>query len=367
MEPGCGVASSLLAIEVSVANFRQSAMAPNYLGRREQRRLLVMFGLLGLVFYAMYIAQKPETWYWMWGGPEAARNWNNLSPEAEQVAAIDTRLKLEESEGVAGGFMAPAPKALPPGEYFPGVDPDLLAEIRDDTVFRGAEHEAFFHLMNVLHETEARQLAAASRGPTAFVQLYEQPDHYRGKLVTVRGTLLRAFLLPAPKNDYGIEEYYQTWIRPHDNRANPMVIYVLKIPAGFPTGMNLSEEIECTGFFYKRWAYKAADSIRTAPLLLASTVEWNRPVVKPDEPVSPGSVMTIVLAGLGLGGLILFTALSRRRAPEVAWYQSRKANPDTTRRRLHALEQVETGPPVEEALRQLAEESDDHDAPPIRG
>jgi hypothetical protein len=356
-------ATILLPLEATVADFRQHTAVPNYLGRREQRRLLVMILLLGLVFYLMYQARQPSTWYWMWGGEHAAVNWDNLSPEADQVAAIDTRLPLDDARGMAGAFTAQPPKPVPEGEYFPGVDPELLAEVRDDTVFRGAEHQVFFHLLNVLKESDPAELIAASRGNTAFVQLYQQPDHYRGKLVTVRGTLVRSFLLPAPKNDHGIKEYYQTWVRPHDNLANPLVIYTLEMPEGLPSGMNLSEQIECTGFFYKRWAYKAADTIRTAPLLLVRTVEWKRPVVPPGEPITANSVAIVVCAGLALGGLILYTALSRRRAPEVAWFKSRPGSTDATRRRLKALEDVEQSPPVEEALRQLAEHDDQ---PPIQ-
>jgi hypothetical protein len=48
------------------------------------------------------------------------------------------------------------------------------------------------------------------------------------------------------------------------------------LPDGFPRGMEIAEEAEITGFYFKRWAYKAVDSMRTAPTLAARTVRWQK-------------------------------------------------------------------------------------------
>ena len=122
-------------------------------------------------------------------------------------------------------------------------------------------------------------------------------------MVTLRGTLVRAHHLTAPRNDYGIDGYYQVWLQPEDNRSYPMVIYCLHLPEGFPTGMSLSEEAEITGFFFKRWAYNARDTIRSAPVTLARTVHWyQRPEVvgKP-----PGGALAVLLMIAGAAAVAL--------------------------------------------------------------
>lgn len=200
--------------------------------------------------------------------------------------AVDTRIpsrSLEREE--PGTFLSPLseePKAEPasPSRFFRGVMPSYLQSVRDDCPFRATEKDAWFNLLDVLQKTDLATLKNASTGRVTFVQLYRQSEEYRGELVTVRGTLRWAHRVTAPKNDCGIQNYYQTWITPDDNPDNVEAIYCLQLPPGFPTGKNLSESVEVTGFYYKRWVYRATDTLRTTPVILAQTVErQKRPVL----------------------------------------------------------------------------------------
>jgi hypothetical protein len=234
----------------------------------------------------------------------------------------------------------------PAAEFFPGVKPELLDAVRDDTVFRGAEHEAFFHLLETLHDQDEQTLAAASRGPTAFVQLYQQPDEYRGKLVTIHGAVRGVFPDAASRNDYGIERYYQVWVQPHDHPGLPIVAFVLDLPAGFPVADRLQEEVELTGFFFKRWAYRAQDAIRSAPLVLAKTVRWQPPPVADVKPLNVVVIVGIVVGAVLIAGVIV--GLAMRGAPTV--YKG----PTPTR----WGEPMSVQPPPGEVLKQLAEQAE---------
>jgi len=98
-----------------------------------------------------------------------------------------------------------------------------------------------------------------------------------------------------------------------------MVVYCLRLPDGFPTGMSLSEEAEITGFFFKRWAYKAQDTMRSAPVLLARTVRWyERPEVA-EEPPSSFLSLLLMIAGSAAVALAaaIYIAYRTRRGRQV--------------------------------------------------
>jgi len=228
----------------------------------------------------------------------------NGRPRGEEV---DTRLERDEPEdAIPGTFLSPRevrPLPEPADDFFPGVQPAYLEPVRDDTFFRGAEHDGWFHLLRILDEAAPGELEEASRGRVSFAQLFRQSKDYRGHLVRLRGTVRGAFPMYAPKNDYGIDRYHQLWLFPDDNPSSPIILFSLEIPEDFPTGMALVERAEATGFFFKRLAYEATDTLRTAPCVLAGGIRWEKPSPAPSlEPGDPGSPWTV------FGMAMLFSA-----------------------------------------------------------
>ena len=164
---------------------------------------------------------------------------------------------------------------------FPGVRRDYMAEVRDDTVFRAAEKDAWFHLLALLKQTDSAELDAASTGRVGYLQLDEQSATYRGRLVTIGGIVRAAKRIAAPENGYDIKQYYQLWLQPLRSEPKLVVIYCLKLPAGFPLGRQLDAECTTTGFFFKRWAYRGQSGILTTPLILSRTISWTPPPKSP--------------------------------------------------------------------------------------
>lgn len=287
-----------------VLDFRRNMKPRNYLPRREQWRLLLLVMLLGAVVAAAIEARRGEHYAWLFGcgGGE-----NLQPPDAEPqdgASAIDTRLPPDPGGGnIPDAFFSPGKPAVEPTEsarYFRGVVPDYLDSIRDDRPFRSAERDAWFHLFEILASTEEGVLENASTGRVTFIQLFRQSEAYRGELVTIQGTVVRAHRLDAPKNDRGIESYYQIWIRPADNQHFPMVAYVLHLPDGFPLGMEVAEDMEITGFFFKRWAYLAGDTVRTAPVVLARTGRWYRAPETPRKEEVDFKSVVLMIAGAAI-------------------------------------------------------------------
>lgn len=231
--------------------------------------------------------------------------------------AVDTRVSPRSLEEEPGTFRSPATSAETPPEppasrYFRGVMPNYLEAIRDDSPFSHAEKDAWFNLLDVLNKTELESLKRASKGPVTFVQLYRQSDEYRGELVSVRGTLRRVYPVTAPKNDYGIKSYYQIWLTPDDNPSSVEVVYCLRLPPNCPTGENLAETVELTGFYFKRWLYHAQDALRTAPVILAPTVEWQKRPVLAKKPVESPGMLLAIFAGTALCAVLLVGVLHFR-------------------------------------------------------
>lgn len=291
-----------------MVDFRQTPKPRNYLARREQWRLLMLVMSLGLVALLMNEVRDPANVARIAAlFEESAADAAGSQPEE---TAVDNRLTPRTEDRIPDAFISPADIELDEttdtsGRYFPGVRPQLLAAIRDDTTFRYQEQGAWFNLLGVLKKTDAATLRKASTGRASFAQLFKQSDDYRGELVTLVGTIRRTEPMTAPKNDQGIQRYHRLVLQPADNRTSPIVIYCLALSEAFPTGMEISQEVELTGFFFKRWAYKARDSLRTTPIVLARTVDWHRA-----EPLGGSAPTDAVSLALMFGVAAVFAVVA---------------------------------------------------------
>ena len=287
--------------------------------------MLVLVLSLGLVAFLMSRARDPGNWAWFFANSDVENGSPPTPVPFGDVPIEDVLQHQPQHEDMPGGSVSPArPEAEEESVdgHFPGVKPAYLDEVRDNTTFRPQEQDAWFHLFEILNKTDQTKLRSGSIGRVTYRQLYRQSDQYRGRLVTIRGTIRRANPVWVPKNAYGIEHYYRTWIQPVDERSSPMVVYCLYLPEGFPTGMDVTADVEITGFYFKRWGYRAKDSLRTAPTLLARSVDWRRPPPAAQRaPGGLGSVLTVIAAALCMSLLLaayVYVRTRRARLPEPA-------------------------------------------------
>ena len=64
-------------------------------------------------------------------------------------------------------------------------------------------------------------------GRVAYLQLYKQSADYRGKMVTVKGTVRLAYRVAAPANYLGVKEYCVYWLYPAGGPDSPLIVYAL--------------------------------------------------------------------------------------------------------------------------------------------
>lgn len=328
----------------------------NYLARREQWRLLLLVLAAGLVMLLVEEVVNPGRWAGLWkiaAQAPARRNNANDARRAKVEQPANLRRKAAEGEFIAE---VEANDEIPANKrFFPGVQPELLARVRDDTVFRGSESDAFYHLLKILDEASEEQLQKASIGQVSFNQLFTQPKEFRGDLVTVSGKVHRVIDKKPPDNSFDIERYSQVVIEP-DDRDYPVVIYCLDLPDGFPRGEKLHEPVTVTGFFYKRWAGLGGEKeIMTWPLILSKTVRW-QPVVAAnpaaeERAAANNLVSGLVLAGLASLAVVWFVVRGTRRKPTFVM-------PSVRAGELNQLRHVELTPDVRQQLAELARQEE---------
>lgn len=299
-------------------DFRSKKPPKNYLARGQQWRLLALVMIAGLVVLAVSKSGNPSNWLWLFG--QTAKTIEE-SGSSNTAADPDTRLSNHGSP-IADSFVSPAAPGVAEEHSsrpsFPGVRSDYLAAVKDNTVLRGAETDAWFHLLKILQQSDSRELEKASLGDIGFVELFRQPEVYRGQVVTLRGIVHRAEYLKAPQNAYGIAGYHRLWLVPSGGPASPIVLYALELPQGYPEGLEITAESRATGFFFKRLPYEAKDGLRTAPLVLARTVAWQPPPEAPASADSP-TLVKYALAALGAGAIVVAAVYwTTRRKPRIA-------------------------------------------------
>lgn len=286
---------------------------------RPPLRIARMVVLLLVVVCLMNMARRPQSWSWLWQVTQPTGVAAKAAPSPADE--IDTRVRKALEQPTDDGVFISVAHDDPPAPaaaegFFPGVDPQWFQAVKDDTAVRTVEHAALAHLIELLHTTAADQLNQAARTDVTYAQLYQQPPAYRGQLVQLAGQVRRADWIRAPRNDAGIERLAELWLQPEGAPANPLAVYCLELPPGFPQGVQLTEPVVVSGFFFKRWLYNARDTLRTTPLVVGKTVTWRREPPASPTPVTGWEIARVLVIGAVCGlaaAVYLFRSAGRRK------------------------------------------------------
>lgn len=280
----------------------------NYLETGERRRLMWrIMPVAAVVVIGLSIAE------WLWFRPRLPDPPRDIDTALEAVRGPDPTgeaVRLEIVSDEPDPFLVDAAGLSAP--------PAALSQVKDDTFFRDADMDAWLQTWLTLREAGMAGLARAAAPRVSFAELFGQPRSYRGRLVRFKGTLHRIEQLRAPDNNYGIDTYWQGWLEHARGPAAPIVLQFLELPAGMPVGMKVHEAVDVTGYFFKRYAYNAADTIRVAPLVMALEPKW-MPIsaqgMRPSSlPVWALVTMGAAVAAMLAAGRWLAQSTGRRRA-----------------------------------------------------
>lgn len=250
-----------------------------------------------------------------------------LRSSQTSATAVDTRFRPPPDTSSLPGavtLLPPESPSLAPPPALAGIDRTALGAVRDDTPYiRPAESAAWFDVWKALQKLSPAQAAQLPSREVSYVELFDQPGAFRGQWVTVRGSARWAERRPAAPNDAKIGGYYQLGLWPAGGPAEPIFIYCLELPPGFPTGDNIAIDVNATGLFFKRMVYpsREPDVLRRAPLIMCQTVELQNASLPPTTPMSADAawIVGLLFAGLLLASLLAGGLLYHRfRARSLA-------------------------------------------------
>lgn len=267
-------------------------------------------------------------------------------------APVEAAEELEQAQVVMpSGKDSPPSQAKPPSPAAPAAveteaeaDGDPLTRVRDNTYFRPAESEAWFELIAKLQVADAQQLQATSLGELTYAQLVKQPQVYRGKVVTLRGTARREEEVEPAENSLVLSSYHRLVLQPAGGGQWPFVVYCLQLPAEFPRGESIQASVEVTGYFFKNWSYAWEDGLGVAPVVLAKGVSWQPiPTGKPRSTIPTVGLAALVGGAAVLAGMVIWLAVRNSRSPNRSRATQAKAEESTTtiHEQLQQLEQTE--------------------------
>jgi hypothetical protein len=214
--------------------------------------------------------------------------WPRAAMIDEPTAVIG--LPLSEGPGPAGpageGQTAAAPALLiaaPSVGWFPptplgtlGMDYGLFDSVVDGQKLVAGDTEAFYAIIAAVGRATVAGIASAAGPPGDIVPLINPGSgwfaQHRGDPVTVAGVARRATRIeiddPLRQRQLGTDHYWELFvfvptplIKVHGNLQEdyPVVCCVRTLPEGMPTGQQIGERVQVSGFAFKRYGYPLPD------------------------------------------------------------------------------------------------------------
>lgn len=237
-------------------------------------------------------------------GPVSAR----VNTEGDSV-----KLDLHKGTAVAQAHPRRAPAPTPPaGEasdnattQAPGADNDIFASVLDGFAVTSKEHDAYFHVVAMAWDLGDKNTAEKPLH-LKRLELMASPKKYRGRLIRVRGSLLRVrkgTYDPDAARPNRPRQYYECAVKSVEE--DPYMVLVFENPLETGDVRVGSDVVWADAYFFKIWGYN--DGKMLAPLLIGYRIEK----VKFKNTLRPAS--SLILGGLFVLVILLWLWLRRGR------------------------------------------------------
>jgi hypothetical protein len=191
-----------------------------------------------------------------------------------------------------------------------------------------------------------------------------QSEHWAGKSLYVRGTVLRVQRMGAGKNPLGIDEYHVLWIKPETRSSYPICVYTVAPPESLTLPVSERERtvnvpVEGPARFFKVRMFTSDQGAAQAPLLLAATMNLQPQLAGDDEEAEGAgefpSVWTIVGVVAALAAIAILIAWLVWRASFVRRSRLRTPSEQVDR----TMDRLENDPGIENVREKLKRLEDD--------
>lgn len=151
-----------------------------------------------------------------------------------------------------------------------------------------------------------------------FSHLWNAPQKHRGKVVTVRGRLVKLEKLDATLNarKEGVQHLYEGWVFGQTKGATPYCIQFITLPKNLEPAEQMREEVVFHGYFIKKVKFRGGDGKdHVSPLLIGATVRKMDVKELADEEAAattPFSITTLLIAACLVGAVtVVMLAMNR--------------------------------------------------------
>lgn len=237
-----------------------------------------------------------------------------------------------------------------------GMDYGLFDSVVDGKKLVAGDAAAFYAMLAAAGRTSRQDVATAAGKPIDAMLLIDPgrewyPSH-RGDPVIIEGNVMRAARVPVDepflKKFIGSDHYWELFvfvetplleINGRMQNSYPIVCCVRELPAGMPSGEQISERVRVAGFALKRYAYPFDDtrpdeagrvahdpSRRVTTLLVGPEPTWFPPA-SPD-PAQPIWMIAAVAATVALAAIIIISFLHDKWSLNKTIQKSHEELPD---------------------------------------
>lgn len=261
--------------------------------RRQIRPYGVTVRPTRMVTYVIAIAVL----FMLYGRVRDPNTWQVLLDLPKEAAAAEA-----PPAAPAAAAAAEAPEVIVPGPN--DLDEEEVAKaakafelVTDKTELRPRDMFAYWQLMTWSRTEPFEKLMTRAKVDVPFTQFWEQPERYRGKLITLRLHVRRVLEYDAPSNPQELKKCYEAWGWTDESKSFPYVVVFPECPSGLPVGTDVRGEIVFVGYFLKVMKYTAFETNRGAPLLIGRVQALPSRAPAKAAPMDPWLLLGIVVAG----------------------------------------------------------------------
>ena len=247
------------------------------------------------------------------------------------------------------------------------IDQLSVSMLQDHSIFSSNDDLAWFRMLEQLQEYSYPVIRKHSTARVSALELGTQQTQFRGRLVTIRGEVRKAYRVQAQDNELNIKQYNVIIIKPTGGTLVPFVIYSLETPKNFPQlpdknldgkTLDMGDVVEVAGYFFKSWAHPGNDGkMHSSPLLLAKNFDWfkgQRLEAAAEEKAAADSFPGWAIVAIPV--IIAITVSIGVYAASI-WNNDdsrKRSNKNSVENQLSQLMDDEIGPSVRESLEKLA-------------
>ncbi|WP_148080503.1 hypothetical protein [Roseimaritima ulvae] len=233
------------------------------------------------------------------------------------IAACESQVPAFDSPEAAALLAAVDPLTL--ARLQDALDATYQSRVADGAIWRSSDADAFYRYLELATDDDFAAAFLNAEPPprrVGVLPLMQQPDEYLGQAVWLYGNVARAVPVPAKENSFGIESYWEVWLRPDDGTERAVILYAPDVPpevsAVAPDAtLTRGPRIAIAGKFLKRRLFGAVGGATESPVIVGRV--WQRDQHSPSAPTTSnnrprfGIILGLAAAvGIGLACVLLW-------------------------------------------------------------